>query len=412
MEEGFLDSVFALLIGLLFGLERERSEAAEERFAGIRTFPLLALAGYVGALVGREGPSLLLPAVVLGLAALVVAAYHWTAATHHGVTSEALALLAPLLGALCAYGRGPLASSLAVIVTLLLALKTPLHRFVGALGEDELLSFLKFGIVAVVALPLLPMEPMGPYDAVVPRHVGVVVVIICALSLLGYVLVRLLGGRTGWALAGLLGGLVSSTAVTLALSGKARDLKHLLRPVAAGILLASMVLYARGLVLTGVFDPPLARYLLPRMGLLFVVGGVFAARELLEKKNGAREKGEVGLGNPVELSRAVALGLLFAAILVVARAAQEKLGTAGLWAAGALGGLLDVDSVAVANAGLRKGGVATVQAAGGSFLLATLTNLVVKSGIVLVVGRRALAARVLPGFAALAAVTVVLLLVG
>jgi uncharacterized membrane protein (DUF4010 family) len=148
------------------------------------------------------------------------------------------------------------------------------------------------------------------------------------------------------------------------------------------------------------------------MGLLFVVGGVFAARELLEKKNGAREKGEVGLGNPVELSRAVALGLLFAAILVVARAAQEKLGTAGLWAAGALGGLLDVDSVAVANAGLRKGGVATVQAAGGSFLLATLTNLVVKSGIVLVVGRRALAARVLPGFAALAAVTVVLLLVG
>jgi uncharacterized membrane protein (DUF4010 family) len=129
----------------------------------------------------------------------------------------------------------------------------------------------------VVALPLLPTESMGPYDAVVPRHVGVVVVIICALSLLGYVLVRLLGGRTGWALAGLLGGLVSSTAVTLALAGKARDLKHLLRPLAAGILLASMVLYARGLVLTGVFDPPLARHLLPRLGLLFVVGGVFAA---------------------------------------------------------------------------------------------------------------------------------------
>ena len=410
--EGFLDSAFALLIGLLLGLERERSEPHGERFAGIRTFALLTLAGYVAALVGREGANLLLPAVMLGVAALVVAAYHWTAATHHGVTSEVLALVAPLLGALCGYGRAPLAASLAVIVTLLLALKAPLHRFAGALSEDELLSFLKFGIVALVALPLLPTAPIGPYGAIVPRHVGVVVVIICALSLLGYVLVRLLGGRSGWALAGLLGGLVSSTAVTLALSSKARDLQHLVRPLAAGILLASMVLNVRGFFLAAVFDPPLARYLLPRLGLLFVVGAAFAARELMQKDARGGEKGEVGLGNPVELTRAVTLGVLFAVILVVARAAQEKLGTAGLWAAGALGGLLDVDSVAVANAGLRKSGVATAAAAGGSFLLATLTNLLVKSGLVLVVGGRALAARVLPGFAALAAVTVVLLVVG
>jgi uncharacterized membrane protein (DUF4010 family) len=106
----------------------------------------------------------------------------------------------------------------------------------------------------------------------------------------------------------------------------------------------------------------------------------------------------------------VGLGLLFAVIVVVARAAQEQLGTAGLWAAGALGGLLDVDSVAVANAGLRKNGLTTVEAAGGAFLLATLTNLAVKSGIVLFVGGRALAARILPGFAALFAVTVALLL--
>jgi uncharacterized membrane protein (DUF4010 family) len=406
--EGFSDSAFALLIGLLLGLERERSESDRERFAGIRTFPLLSLAGCVAALVGRDGPALLLPAVVIGLAALVVSAYHWTAAVHHGVTSEALALLAPLLGALCGYGRGPLAASLAVIVTLLLALKAPLHRFVGALTEEEVLSILKFGIVAVVALPLLPTREVGPYGAIVPRHVGMVVVVICGLSLLGYVLVRLLGGRTGWALAGLVGGLVSSTAVTLALSGKARELKHLLRSLAAGILLASMVLNARGLVLAAVFDPPFARYLLPRLGTLFFLAAAFAARELL-KKEGAGEKGEVGLGNPVELTRAVGLGLLFAGILVVARAAQEELGTAGLWAAGALGGLLDVDSVLLANAGLRKSGVVTAEAAGGSFLLATLTNLAVKSGIVTVVGGRGLAARVLPGFAAVAVVTVVFL---
>jgi uncharacterized membrane protein (DUF4010 family) len=409
--EGFNDCAFALVIGLLLGLERERSETSGERFAGIRTFPLLALTGCVAALVGREGPIFLLPAVVVGLAALIVSAYHWTAVIHHGVTSEALALLAPLLGGLCGYGRGPLATALAVIVTLLIAMKAPLHRFAGAVSEEEVLSILKFGIVAVVALPLLPTQPIGPYGAIVPRHVGMVVVVICALSLLGYVLVKLLGGRTGWALAGLVGGLVSSTAVTLALSGKARELQHLLRPLAAGILLASMVLNARGLFLATLFDAPFARWLLPRLATLFVVGAVFAAREVL-KKDGRGEKGEVGLGNPVELTRAVTLGLLFAAILVVARAAQETLGTAGLWAAGAVGGLLDVDSVAVANAGLRKSGVVTAEAAGGAFLLATLTNLAVKSGIVAFVGGRALAARVLPGFAALALITVVFLVVG
>jgi uncharacterized membrane protein (DUF4010 family) len=409
--DGFTECAFALLIGLLLGLERERAESDRERFAGIRTFPILSLAGCVAALVGRDGPSLLLPAVVVGLAALVVSAYQWTAEVHHGVTSEALALLAPLLGALCGYGRGPLAASLAVIVTLLLAMKAPLHRLAGALTEEEVLSILKFGLVSVVALPLLPTQEMGPYGAIVPRHVGWVVVVICGLSLLGYVLVRVLGGRTGWALAGLVGGLVSSTAVTLALSGKARELKHLLRPLAGGILLASMVLNARGLLLATVFDGPYARYLLPRLAALFVVGGVFAGWELLRKEGGG-ERGEVGLGNPVELTRAVTLGLLFAGITVLARAAQERMGTAGLWAAGAVGGLLDVDSVAVANAGLRKSGVVTAEAAGGSFLLATLTNLAVKAGIVIVVGGRALAARVLPGFAALAALTVAFLVLG
>ncbi len=405
---GILDTTIALLIGLLLGLERERSQAPGERFAGIRTFPLLALAGNLAALLGREGLTFLLPAVLAALGVLVAVEYQRAAPEHRGMTTEVLALVTPLLGALCAYGRSPLAVSLAVIVTLLLALKVPLHRLAGALREEEVLAVLKFGIVAAVAPPLLPTQAIGPYSAIVPRQVGLVVVVICAISLIGYLLVRFLGGRTGWALAGLLGGLVSSTAVTLALSAKARDLPHLLRPLAAGILLASMVLYARGLVLTALFDPPLARFLLPRLALLFAVGAAFAGWELTQKK--ARgERGEVGLGNPVELTRAVGLGLLFAVIVVVARTAQERLGTTGLWAAGALGGLLDVDSVAVAAAGLRKQGLASPEAAGGSFLLATLTNLLVKSGIVWVVGGRDLAGRVLPGFGALVAVTGVLL---
>lgn len=400
------------LIGLLLGLERERSQREDERlFAGIRTFPILAISGFLAALAGPAGAPLALPALLLGVSALAVASYWRTSDVHRGATTEAAAILTPLLGALVAWEEAPLAAALAVVVTLLLAVKAPLHRLAGAVSEDEILSILKFGIVAVVLVPLLPDQPVGPYGAIVPRHVGLVVLIVSGVSLGGYLLVRLLGGRVGWALAGLLGGLVSSTAVTLSLSGKVRALPHLVRPLAAGTLLASMILYARGAFLIGLFDPPLALHLAPRLALLFLVASLFALAELRGGVSG-EDRGHVGLGNPVELGRAVALGLLFAAILLGARAAQAELGTAGLWTAGGVGGLVDVDSVAVASARLRQQGLASMPAAGGSFLLATLANLLVKAGIVIAVGGAGLARRVLPGFLALAVATVALLLGG
>ncbi len=288
-----------------------------------------------------------------------------TADRHAGATTEVVAILAPLLGALVEWGQAPLAASLAALVTLLLTLKAPLHKIAGSVTEEETLSILKFAIVAVVLVPLLPDRAFGPYAAIVPRHVGIVVVTVSAVSLLGYLLVRVLGGRTGWPLAGLLGGLVSSTAVTLSFSQKARSLPAIRRPLAAGILLACTVLYLRGLLFTMLFDQALGLYLAPRLLALFVVCGAFAAVQM--RRQPGEDSEAVALENPAELGRAVGLGLLFAAILLMSRAAQAELGTRGLWAAGALGGLVDVDSVAVAAARLRQQGLASVEAAGGSF---------------------------------------------
>ncbi len=411
MTDAFSGAAVCLLIGLLLGLERQRSQRPDEQlFAGIRTFPLLVLSGFLGALAAQKGAPLALPAALLGVAGLAIAAYHRTAAEHVGATTESLALLAPLLGACVGFGQPDLAAALAVAVTLLLTLKAPLHKIAGAISEEEIFSILKFGIVAVILLPLLPRRAYGPYDAIVPRHVGFVVVTISAVSLVGYLLVRVLGGRTGWALTGLVGGLVSSTAVTLTLSGKAREAQAPLSPLAAGTLLASMILYARGAVLIGLFDAPTLAYLAPRLLALFVVGAAFAARELRSADKGAATGG-VALGNPVELSKAFSLGPLFALILLLGRAAQATFGSAGLWAAAAVGGLLDVDSVALANARLRQQGLATIDAAGGSFLLATLANLTVKGSIVVTAGGAPFARRVLPGFVALAAATLVALAV-
>lgn len=402
----------SLLIGLLIGLERERARRGDEHlFAGIRTFPLLALCGYLGALANQQGLPLVLPAVLLAVAALAVAAYLRTAPARAGATTEVAALCTPLLGALVAWGQAPLAAALGVVVTLLLTLKGQLHALAGAVSETEIVAILKFGIVVVVLLPLLPTEAMGPYGAIVPRHVGYVVVILSGVSLAGYLLVRFLGAGAGWALAGLLGGLVSSTAVTLSFSGKARSAPDVARALGTGIVLACTVLYARSLFLVWLFDAEIGRYLLPRLAPLFVLGALFAGAALRGEMRGAGG-GELALGNPAELGRAVGLGLMFAAILVAARAAQAELGDQGLRVVGFVGGLTDVDSVALALVRLEQQGATTTARAGEAFLLATLANLLLKGGLAVGVGGRALAARTLPFFVTLGLATVALLLLG
>jgi uncharacterized membrane protein (DUF4010 family) len=312
-------------------------------------------------------------------------------------------LFAAVLGGVVATGEVGAAAAAGVVVTLLLTLKARLHSLAGAVTQEEILAIVKFALVAVVVLPLLPDRPMGPYGALVPRKVGLLVVILSGVSLVGYVLVKVLGGRAGWALAGALGGLASSTATTLSFAAKARATREQIPALGVGIILASTILYARGAVVIALMDRELALYLAPRLGVLLGIGVVFAALQYRRQMSGTGEA--MALGNPVELGRAAMLALIFAVVIVLARMAQERLGTAGWWAVGTIGGLVDVDSVAVAAARVRQDASAVMEAAGGAYLLATVSNLVFKGGAVVVSGGAELARRVLPAFSALAVAT-------
>jgi uncharacterized membrane protein (DUF4010 family) len=400
-------AITAVLIGLLLGLERERSQRSPDDwlFAGIRTFPLLTLSGFVAAHGTQYGVPWALPVTLLVIGALAVAAYVRAGGVHVGATTEAAAIFAPLLGALVAWGQSGLAASMAILVTLLLTMKSGLHRLAGAVTEEEIVSILKFGIVAVILVPLLPETAMGPYGALVPRKVGIVVVILSAISLGGYLLVRILGGRSGWSLAGLMGGLASSTAVTLSLSTQARGREaDEVRPLAVGIVLASTVLYVRALMLVAFFDGALAARLVPRLLSLFLAGLVLGALAYRGLKN--EERSGVVVKNPTEIGKAILLGLLFSAILIGARAVQAQLGPRGIWVTGLVGGFVDVDSVIVATADLRRQGLVSVEAGASALLLATVANLTLKGLLVIGLGGRTLARRVGPAFLALAALTV------
>jgi uncharacterized membrane protein (DUF4010 family) len=396
----------ALLMGLLIGLEREHSQREEESlFAGVRTFPLITLAGFLSGLLARAGSVWVLPVALTGVCALAVAAYVVTArGTHKGATTEFVAILAFILGALTAFDYLIPAATFAVVTTLILSMKAPLHQLAAKIQKDEIYAILKFGIVTVIVLPLLPDRPFGPFAVLNPRLVWWLVVLISAVSMVGYVMMRFWGARRGIAVTGFLGGLASSTAATFGLSRQAREAETAVaRYFALGIVIASTIMFARVWFLTFVIDPPLAWALALPIAVP-TIAGVGVGLVLWKRRIGQAEA-RLQVKNPMELGRAVQFALLFAVVLFVSKAAHHYFGSAGVYAASALAGLADVDAITVSMARLAHDGVLVHSTANASILLASAINTLVKGGIAAVIGGRALRAVIGPIFLGLALVS-------
>ena len=391
-----------LLMRLLIGLERQHSQKTDEPlFAGFRTFPVIALTGFLSGLLARAGYPWVLPVALAGVSAIAVAAYIVTAqGRHKGSTTELVAILTFIFGALAAFDYLIPAAIFAVVTTLLLSMKAPLHELAEKIQEGEIYAILKFGIVTVIVLPLLPDRAYGPFEVLNPRLVWWMVVLISAVSMLGYVLMRFLGARQGIAVTGLLGGLASSTATAFGLSQKAREASSAAaRYFALGILIASTIMFIRVLVLTVVIDPSLARRLLLPIALPTLLGVGLAI--VLWRKKGDEAEARLEVKNPMELSRALQFAALFAVVLFVATAAHYYFGSAGAYAASAIAGLTDVDAVTVSMARLAHESVLSPTTANASILLACSMNTLVKGGIAMVIGGQSLRKVILPVFSAL-----------
>ncbi len=392
----------ALLMGLLIGLERQHSQKADEPlFAGFRTFPVIALTGFLSGLMARAGYPWMLPVALAGVAAIAVTAYYVTAqGQHKGATTELVAILTFIFGALTAFDMLIPAAAFAVITTLLLSMKAPLHQLAEKIEEGEIYAILKFGIVTVIVLPLLPDRAFGPFSVLNPRIVWWMVVLISAVSMLGYVLMRFMGARHGIAVTGFLGGLASSTAVTFGLSEKARGAElSVARYFALGIIVASTIMYFRVLFLAAVVAPGFSQSL----ALPVLVPGVLGLAisfVLWRKKEGGTEA-RLDVKNPMELGQAVKFALLFAVVLFAARAAHYYFGSAGAYIASALAGLTDVDAITVSMARLARDNVMKPSTAGASILLACASNTLVKAGIAILTGGPSLRRVIAPLFAVL-----------
>jgi uncharacterized membrane protein (DUF4010 family) len=213
------------LTGLAVGVEREWSGHASgpnARFAGVRTFLLLGLVGGVSGAMAAAGWPGLGAAIIAVTATLAVVAYAVASiqTQDRDGTTEMAALLVLTTGALCGLGSRVLGSGVAVVAALALAEKSRIQQWVGRIGQVELYAALRFAVLALVVLPLLPEGPYGPHGAIRPRELWSMVLLVSGLDFLGYLARRTAGAERGYGIAGLLGGLVSSTAVTLTFGGR------------------------------------------------------------------------------------------------------------------------------------------------------------------------------------------------
>jgi uncharacterized membrane protein (DUF4010 family) len=396
-----LGFVVALGVGLLIGIDRERQkgDGPTRQAAGLRTFALASLLGAVAIAAGGE---LLLAAATLGVVGFAGLSYWRARDSDPGVTTETALVLTTLLGGL-AIREPAFAAGLGVVVAALLAARSALHRFVlSVLTDEEIRSLLIFAGATLVVLPLLPDHPIGPYGALNLRTIWIVVILVMAVSALGYIAVRLVGVRFGLPLAGLASGFISSTATIGAMGARAAKEPALLKPAVAGAVLSSVativqlaiVIAATSIETLRMFWPPLV---LSGAAAVLYGGGftLWALRHNAEKREPP--------GSAFSLGTALAFAAILAVVLLAAAAAQDWFGETGVLAAAAIAGFADTHSAAISVASLVADKKIEAPLSVIPILAAFTTNTISKMVFAVIAGGRAFAIYVVPGLILLVA---------
>lgn len=390
-----LNLAVALGIGLLIGIDRERRKGTGpgRAPAGIRTFTITSLCGAVAVIAGGD---LLLAVVTVGVFAMAGLAYWQARDQDPGLTTEAALVATVLLGGLAIH-EPALAAGLGVIVAGLLTARTAIHRFVrSALTEEEVRDGLIFAGATLVVLPLLPDKTLGPYGALNPRTIWIVVVLVMAVSALGYIAVRLVGARFGLPLAGLVSGFVSSVATIGAMGARAAKSGDLLRPAVAGAVLSTVATFVQlSVLLAATSTATLMALSLPLAcggAAALLYGGVFTVLALRHKVERQDEP-----GHAFSLRSALLFAALLAVILLASAALDDWFGDAGVLAIAGLAGLADTHSPAVSVASLVASDRIDARGAVIPILAALTTNTLTKAIFAITGGGRAFATRVIPG---------------
>ena len=378
MDESWIRLAVGVGIGLLIGLERERNPAAK---AGVRTFALIALTGALAAFIdAAQGGAWVVPVGLAAIAGMLIAAYRRVGAQEEsGTTTVAAAAVCYLLGVLAGTGEIVIAGALAIGVTALLYFKPELEGFSTALERDEQVSVLQFLVLTFIVLPILPDRGYGPYEVLNPRQIWLMVVLIAGIGLASYVALRLVGERVGVLLAGVLGGLVSSTATTMLYARGSRGAPATERMALTVVPVANMVPLARIALLAALLAPALLPVLAPALVAALVAGLAVSAFFVRRAERDAPPV--AALRNPASMATALQFGALYAVVLFVSAWLSELVGARGLYAAALASGIVDIDPLTLSALNLFGEERIAPRTAAHAIGLAFLANVVFKLGV-------------------------------
>lgn len=386
----------ALATGLLVGLQRQYAGQAATRqadgrdidlFAGVRSFALVGALGGLASVLADEFDSVAIYVTAFAMVGVFAALGYWALSRQGdvGTTTELAVIVTFIAGTLAGRGQFQLAAAISVATTALLALKPYTRAFVDRIDERDVVATLQFAVLAALILPILPRDPIGdaPFDAASPFKIGLMVVFILGLSFLGYVSIKVVGARRGIPVTGLLGGIVSSTAVTLTMTERSKHSEGLVRTLTMAVLLAWGVMYARVLIVAGVVNQEMVQGLWLPIGLAGAVTLAFAAFLWFRRVDGDGADGDGEFSNPFSIGPALKFGLLYGAVLIGSKALSMYLGDAGVYVGALASGATDVDAITISMAELSRGsGELSDSTAANAVVLATASNTLVKGGLV------------------------------
>jgi uncharacterized membrane protein (DUF4010 family) len=385
----------ALGVGLLIGIERERSKGTgpHRKPGGIRTFALFSLAGAIAAAVNNPW---LTPATVLAAAAFAAVAYHHSADADPGLTTEIALVVATLLGIL-AYRHPAIGAGLGVVVAIMLAARTRLHRFVlDQLNAQEVHDGLLLAAAALVVLPLLPDRAVDPLGAFNPRVLWLLAILVMTINAAGYVALRALGAAVGLPLSGLAGGFVSSTATHVAMGSRAAAEPKLLRPAIAGAALSSLATPIFMMIVLAVANREVMSAMVLPMTLAglgaLAYGALFTVRAVRSPP-----PDEMQLGRPFNPRDALLFAATITGVIFGAALLERLFGTTGAVVGVSVAGLADTQAAGASAASLALAGKLTIEQAVLATLLAFSGNAVMKVVVSWVSGRGAFVLGVVPG---------------
>ncbi len=376
----------ALGLGLLIGLEREWSDSGP---VGLRTFALLSGAGVTAALLADRHGGLVLVAGIIAAAMLLMALSHPTKkARFKGATTTVAALVAFMVGAMAGSGLWLEAVLVSAATMLLLHWRDPLHHIVEQIGAQDFDIIARFTLITLVVLPVLPNRTFGPYDVFNPFQSWLFVVLIVGLNLAGYLLFRLYSKSAGLWLAGIIGGMISSTATTISYASMSKRQASIGPGAALVILVASAVVYGRVLLELSIVAPTLVRHAMAPMALYTAILLVIAS--LVHWRIGKTSMAMPEQENPAQFGMAFGVAAVFVIVLFAVAITKQLLGDQAIYLVALISGLTDVDALTLSvGRHFAKSGF-EADASWRAIFLATLANLTFKTAVACVLGSRQL----------------------